>query len=51
VLLHLDLQANVQVLWKCESAQMCFGSPSPDGHHLGIYQIRLTSNIWMLENF
>jgi serine/threonine protein kinase/Tol biopolymer transport system component len=51
VVLHLDLQANVQVLWKCESAQTCFGIPSPDGHHLGIYQIRLTSNIWMLENF
>jgi serine/threonine protein kinase len=51
VVLHLDLQANVHVLWKCESAQMCFGSPSPDGRHLGIYQTRLTSNIWMLENF
>jgi serine/threonine protein kinase len=50
VVLHLDLQANVQVLWKCESAQMCFGRPSPDSHHLGIYQTRLTSNIWMLEN-
>jgi serine/threonine protein kinase len=50
VVLHLDLQANVQVLFKCESASMCFGSPSPDGHHLGIYQTRLTSNIWMLEN-
>jgi WD40 repeat protein len=51
VLLHLDLQANVHLLWKCESAQTCFGFPSPDGHHLGIYQFRLTSNIWMLENF
>jgi Tol biopolymer transport system component len=51
VLLHVDLQANVHVLWKCESAQTCFGIPSPDGHHLGIYQTRLTSNIWMLENF
>ena len=51
VVLHLDLHANMQVLWKCESAEMCFGSPSPDGHHLGIYQSRLTSNIWRLENF
>jgi len=51
VVLHLDLDANMQVLWKCESAQMCFGFPSPDGHHLGIYQTRLTSNIWRLENF
>jgi serine/threonine protein kinase/WD40 repeat protein len=51
VLLHVDLQASVHVLWKCESAQTCFGVPSPDGHHLGIYQTRLTSNMWMLENF
>jgi eukaryotic-like serine/threonine-protein kinase len=51
VVLHLDLQANVQVLWKCESAGMCFGIPSPDGHHLGIYQTRYTSNIWMLDNY
>ena len=49
--LHLDLQANVQVLFKCESAWMCFGIPSPDGRQLGIYQTRVTSNIWMLENF
>ena len=51
VVSHLDLQSNAHVLWKCESPQMCFGTPSPDGRHLGIYQIRLTSNIWMLQNF
>ena len=51
VVSHLDLQSDVHVLWKCESAQSCFGAPSPDGRHLGIYQIRLTSNIWMLQNF
>jgi serine/threonine protein kinase/Tol biopolymer transport system component len=50
VLLHVDLQGAVQTLFKCESAQTCFGIPSPDGHHLGIDQTRLTSNIWMLEN-
>jgi eukaryotic-like serine/threonine-protein kinase len=49
VLVHLDFQGNTQALWKCESGQTCYGTPSPDGRHLGIYQIRLTSNIWMLE--
>jgi hypothetical protein len=46
---HLDFQGNARVLWKCESARTCFGVPSPDGRHLGIYQVRLTSNIWMLD--
>jgi serine/threonine protein kinase/Tol biopolymer transport system component len=49
--LYVDMQGGARVLWKCESGQACFGFPSPDGRHLGIYQIRLTSNIWMLENF
>jgi Tol biopolymer transport system component len=49
-LIHVDLQANVQELLQCESDQ-CFGIPSPDGRHLGISQSRVTSNIWMLENF
>jgi Tol biopolymer transport system component len=51
VLLHIDLQGNTHELFKCESAETCFGRPSPDGHHLGIYQRRTTANIWMLENF
>jgi hypothetical protein len=51
MLLRVDLQSNAYVIFKCESAQTCFGRPSPDGHHLGIYQTRLTSNIWMLENY
>jgi len=51
VLLHVDLQGNAQELFKCESAQTCFGIPSPDGKHLGIYQSRRTANIWMLESF
>jgi len=51
VLLHVDLQGNAQELFKCDSAGTCFGLPSPDGKHLGIYQNRKTANIWMLENF
>jgi Tol biopolymer transport system component len=51
VLLHVDLQGKARELFKCESAQTCRGVPSPDGKHLGIYQRRLTANIWILENF
>jgi Tol biopolymer transport system component len=51
VLLHVDLQGNARELFRCESAETCFGRPSPDGHHLGVYQSRTTANIWMLENF
>jgi WD40 repeat protein len=51
VLLHVDLKGNVHELFKCESAEWCIGSPSPDGKHLGIYQNKKTSNIWTLENF
>jgi hypothetical protein len=51
VLLHVDLQGNAQELFKCDSAQICFGIPSPDGKHLGIYQSKSNANIWMLENF
>ena len=51
VLLHVDLQGNAQELFKCDSAGTCFGLPSPDGKHLGIYQSRGTANIWMLENY
>ena len=51
VLLHVDFQDNTHVLWNCESALTCFAAPSPDGRHLGINQFRLTSNMWMLENF
>jgi Tol biopolymer transport system component len=50
VLLHVDLQGNARELFKCESAQPCFGYPSPDGSHLGIYQTRTAANIWMLDN-
>jgi len=51
VLVHVDLQGNAQELFKCDSAGTCFGAPSPDGKHLGIYQSRRTANVWMLEIF
>jgi eukaryotic-like serine/threonine-protein kinase len=51
VVLRVDLQANARVLFKCEFSDECFGVPSPDGRYLGINQTRVTSNIWMIENF
>jgi len=49
-ILHLDLKGNTKALWKCNSDK-CFGSPSPDGRHLAIYERKLTANMWMMENF
>jgi len=51
VLLHVDLQGNAKILWKCAEVPTCFGTPSPDGRHLAIYDHRVSANIWMMENF
>jgi len=45
----LQLDGNRKQLWKCVSRNTCFGSPSPDGRHLAIYQSNITSNMWLLE--
>ena len=50
-LLSLDLEGNAKLLWNCGSAEMCFGSPSPDGQHLAIYESKRSSNIGTIENF
>jgi serine/threonine protein kinase len=53
-LLHVDLQGNAKVLWKCsESTQArgCFGLSSPDGRHLAMDDGKLNANMWMMENF
>jgi len=49
--LHMDLQGNAKVLWKCSEVQKCFGWSSPDGEHLAMDDGRLTANMWMMENF
>jgi hypothetical protein len=65
VLLRLDLNGNAKVLWE-QSGSVApwnrpFGErgelsapwtvPSPDGHHLAIYDWKLSANMWMMENF
>lgn len=64
-LLHVDLNGNANVLWQQKGSIAPWGFPfelfigpsapwavpSPDGRHLAIYEWKLTSNIWMMENF
>jgi serine/threonine protein kinase len=64
VLLRLDLNGYASVLWE-QSGSIApwnrpFGEgeqsapwavPSPDGHHLAIYDWKLSANMWMMENF
>lgn len=50
-LVHLDLQGNVQTLWRCRGGQRCDFTPAPDGRHLAILDRQLTANLWMMENF
>jgi Tol biopolymer transport system component len=47
--LHLDLQGHARLLWKCNGK--CFGTPSPDGRHLAIYDWKRNANMWMMEGF
>jgi len=51
VLLHVDLRGDTRVLWRCSGPRGCFGSPSPDGRHMAIYDWKLNANMWMMENF
>jgi len=46
---HVNFRGQVDTLWKCSND--CYGIPSPDGHHLGIYNRSVSANIWMMENF
>ena len=50
VLLHVDLQGNATVLWKC-AGQSCEARQSPDGRHLEIIDFKQSANMWMMENF
>jgi len=49
-LLHIDLQGNVQVLWKT-TYFATWAAPSPDGRHLAILGGSQDQNVWMLEDF
>ena len=49
-ILYMDLHGDTTVLWKCKTDR-CYEVPSPDGRHLAIYDWRLSTNMWMMENF
>jgi Tol biopolymer transport system component len=49
-IMHVDLKGNAKLLWKCNT-DGCFGTPSPDGRHLAIFDRQLSANMWMMENF
>jgi len=46
---HVDFRGKIDTLWMCNSE--CFGYPSPDGRHFGIYNRSVNANMWMMENF
>jgi serine/threonine protein kinase len=51
-LLHVDLQGNATVLWKCsEGGDRCVWAASPDGRHLALYGNKVRANMWMMQNF
>lgn len=51
ILLYIDLDGNVQVLWTQRGGYQACGVPSPDGKHLAILGTSIESNVWMMENF
>jgi hypothetical protein len=52
VLLHVDMQGNVRVLWQQQGGFAGFiGTLSPDGRHLAFTGHTVNNNIWMMENF
>jgi serine/threonine protein kinase/Tol biopolymer transport system component len=50
-LLRLDLKGNSQVLWEQRGGLGTSALPSPDGRHLAIRGMSVTSNYWTIENF
>ena len=51
VLLHVDLQGNAHELWENHGGSWAYGTPSPDGRHLAIFDRKLSANMWMMESF
>jgi eukaryotic-like serine/threonine-protein kinase len=50
-LLFVDLNGKAHSLWQQKSAPFTWGVPSPDGRHLAVLGLDVSSNIWMIENF
>jgi eukaryotic-like serine/threonine-protein kinase len=51
VLLNVDLQGNVRLLWEHKGGIDTYGVPSPDGLHLAMRGWVVDGNLWMMENF
>ena len=53
-LYHVGLNGNIQFLWKSdiggESGEID-AVESPDGKHIAIKALNVSSNVWMMENF
>ena len=50
-LLRIDMEGQVQVLWRQKGATATWGVPSPDGRHLAVLGAIIDSNQWMVEGF
>jgi len=51
LLLHINLRGETHVLWEEKGMQIFDGIPSPDGRHLLVNPVSVSSNVWMMENF
>jgi len=49
-LVYLDLKGRIHKVWKSNGGR-CSASPSPDGHHIAIFDSQRSTNMWMMENF
>jgi len=50
-LLHIDLNGNVQPVWRQLYPARTWGIPSPDGRHLTMRAVSADANVWMIDNF
>jgi len=51
ILLHMNPEGKVHVIWDYRGGLTVTGIPSPDGHYLSIEAWSLSSNVWMMEKF
>jgi Tol biopolymer transport system component len=51
ILLSINLEGNVTVLWEHRGAVRVNVVPSPDGRRIAMFGQVLNQNIWMMENF
>lgn len=49
MLLHIDLQGNVRVVWRPKNHRVRWAIPSRDGKHLALHVDSVSANVWMLE--